>query len=903
MLRTTISDGWKRNQASPSLSQKSQSIVLKNRQFSTPVRFLGASRILSLAVLIGLCCQAPTLQAQISTWVNTSNTNAWFELDSNWNPSLTTDVAIFNAPGTYQVWWNSNTASSVPGVNSLKVFGGDVTFVNQDENLQHQFTIGAPNIDDFTVSGSLTVRGLHLRVQNGGFVTGASGILTLDGAHSAGTRMSALGSPFEVNSLGSVNVVSGAVFDSNHTLLRGGTGTVTGPNSQWNTANDLQIGDSTSLAVPQTFTMSVTSGGLVTSSMGFIGTGGGTGIMNLRDSGSRWNNTGEIAIGNFGGSGFSIGTGILNIENGAIVTSGSGTIGKTATSNGAVTVTGIGSRWNNSTTLTVGQSGDGTLTVQQGGVVASMIGVVNTGIATVRDAGSQWNNSHELNVGADPNPSTPQLNILQGGIVTSANSHIGRSAATRGEVTVAGPGSQFRSVSTLNVGTDGDGTLFVSSGGNVSSIDSYIAQGNLSRGTVTVTGAGSVWENQGNLTFGAGVGTLFVESGGSVISYGTTSIGTNASVILNGGRFEFGTMNLAGLNRISGTSGSLAGTINHSGYTNVASLTEFQGSSLDMTDVSLWNSGGLYGDASLGCSLVNRAGGVVQTVGSERMRFAGGGTNAGQMNIFGGQISFGMNVFNTSIGEINNFGNSMVAREIWNAAGGLIAGRGQFVAQNGWTNQGIMAFSGGITDLLGDVVNLSGGKIVTSGNATTTFYGDVVHNGSEIRTAAGSETVFFGAVSGAGPFTGTGTVFMEGDLRPGNSPNVVNFGGDLVFSDSATLMIELGGEGLGEFDQLLVNGDLFLDNSQLVVSLWDGFQLGSGMSFLFADVGGTLTGQFAGLSEGALVGNFGGTDLFITYHGIGGNSGVSLFTAVPEPSSAVIVGAMGGLLLLRRRRS
>lgn len=34
--------------------------------------------------------------------------------------------------------------------------------------------------------------------------------------------------------------------------------------------------------------------------------------------------------------------------------------------------------------------------------------------------------------------------------------------------------------------------------------------------------------------------------------------------------------------------------------------------------------------------------------------------------------------------------------------------------------------------------------------------------------------------------------------------------------------------------------------------------------------------------------NFGGQDLFITYNGFGGNRGVGLFTAVPEPSSGVL---------------
>jgi hypothetical protein len=58
----------------------------------------------------------------------------------------------------------------------------------------------------------------------------------------------------------------------------------------------------------------------------------------------------------------------------------------------------------------------------------------------------------------------------------------------------------------------------------------------------------------------------------------------------------------------------------------------------------------------------------------------------------------------------------------------------------------------------------------------------------------------------------------------------------------------------------------------LDVKLIDGFELHRGNMFEFLRVGGTLTGQYDGLDEGALVGNFGGEDLFITYTAGDGNS-------------------------------
>ena len=156
----------------------------------------------------------------------------------------------------------------------------------------------------------------------------------------------------------------------------------------------------------------------------------------------------------------------------------------------------------------------------------------------------------------------------------------------------------------------------------------------------------------------------------------------------------------------------------------------------------------------------------------------------------------------------------MVGGTANNQAGGFIGGRGEFIANGGWTNQGVMAFSAGTADILGDVVNDTGGQIVTSGGATTTIFDDVEHNGDEIRTSSDSRTVIFGQASGAGPYTGDGTVYFEGDLRPGNSPSTVSFDGAIVLSTTSTTQIELGGLTAGaQYDQLDVAGTVDLDGT------------------------------------------------------------------------------------------
>ena len=98
------------------------------------------------------------------------------------------------------------------------------------------------------------------------------------------------------------------------------------------------------------------------------------------------------------------------------------------------------------------------------------------------------------------------------------------------------------------------------------------------------------------------------------------------------------------------------------------------------------------------------------------------------------------------------------------------------------------------------------------------------------------------------------------------------------------LKIELGGTDNSDpnnlqFDQLLVANNAAL-GGELDVSLIIPFALSPQQSFEIIDVGGSLTGTFSGLAEGGFVGNYGGTNLLITYLGGDGND-VTLLSAMP----------------------
>jgi hypothetical protein len=205
-----------------------------------------------------------------------------------------------------------------------------------------------------------------------------------------------------------------------------------------------------------------------------------------------------------------------------------------------------------------------------------------------------------------------------------------------------------------------------------------------------------------------------------------------------------------------------------------------------------------------------------------------------------------------------------------------------------------MAFSGGTMDVRGDVTVAAGGRVATSGaGSVTTFFDDVVHNGTEIFTGAGTSTVVFGGLSGAGPFTGTGTVYSNGDLRPGSSPGAISFGGDLVLGDVGSLTMEIAGRTSGtQHDHLDVAGK-FTAGGDLTLTLLSGFVPVPGDAFDLLDTT-TFAGGFSTIHTPVLPD--GSAWDFSAFESTG-----VVMVVVPEPSTAVLMLAGAGLLAARRR--
>lgn len=258
-------------------------------------------------------------------------------------------------------------------------------------------------------------------------------------------------------------------------------------------------------------------------------------------------------------------------------------------------------------------------------------------------------------------------------------------------------------------------------------------------------------------------------------------------------------------------------------------LTEMQGGTLTAwSDVA--NSGTLRGDGLVDGTVFNA--GEVRAATGERLMLWGL-DNAAMVDVFGGEFEVIAPALNDGTGEIN-CRNALLRFD------------------SGLSNEGLLAFSFGTSDVFGLVENTGASRVIVSGQSNATFWDEVLIGGADFRISGGSTAVFLGDVSGPGFITGTGSSLFEATYSPGDSPASVSIGGDVTFSFSSVLLMELGGTVLGtEHDHLDIGGTLDLQGGTLRVDLIDGFVPSAGDRFDLFEFG-ALLGTFGSLDLSAL---------------------------------------------------
>jgi hypothetical protein len=135
-------------------------------------------------------------------------------------------------------------------------------------------------------------------------------------------------------------------------------------------------------------------------------------------------------------------------------------------------------------------------------------------------------------------------------------------------------------------------------------------------------------------------------------------------------------------------------------------------------------------------------------------------------------------------------------------------------------------------------------------------------------------------------------VASGGTLSPGNSPGILTTK-DLTLAAGAILKEEIGGTGLGQFDQTKVVGAVALNGATLNLASYGSFMSARGDQFVFIDNDGTdaVQGTFAGLSEGTSVA-LGNHSYRISYHGGDGNDVALTDVTLPDAATLALFGKL-----------
>ena len=198
-------------------------------------------------------------------------------------------------------------------------------------------------------------------------------------------------------------------------------------------------------------------------------------------------------------------------------------------------------------------------------------------------------------------------------------------------------------------------------------------------------------------------------------------------------------------------------------------------------------------------------------------------------------------------------------------------------------NPGTLILDSGTLEVAGGDLTIATGEIVdvTSGMTVTVTDGALnIADGGEFNSINATLQLNDG-ITNSGALNLINTDVLGSVVSAVGSGSTLvgtnSVSGDYAMSDGDSLLIDLGGTAVDEFDTLSIGGDGTL-NGSLSVSLDPSFSLTVGDAFEIVNIDGSQSGMFAGLTDGALVGNFGGVDLFIDYDGGDGND-VVLFTA------------------------
>ncbi|MDD5072606.1 MAG: autotransporter domain-containing protein [Candidatus Omnitrophica bacterium] len=645
---------------------------------------------------------------------------------------LATSEGAITVTGTDSTWTNNvDIFVGNHGTGSLTISDGGLvsdTWGNIGGEAGSTGTVTVTGIDSFGNHSTWT--------NSGGMLVGNSGTGTLTISDGGTVDCTAL--TVGNNDSGELHITNGGAMSNTYADIGyndDGTVTVDGSTSTWTNSSEVNIGKA------HTGTLTVTSGGTVTSTKGYIGKDAtGDGIATVDDPNSKWTCSEELIVADNG-------TGELHITNGGEVSNTWANVGNNAV--GHVYVEDANSKWTNSGDVNVGQAAIGTLEISNSGTVSSSNGYIGKdaagdGTVTVEDADSKWTITDNLVVGTN---GEAELTIQNGGEVSDATSWVGANAGSSGIATVTGANSKWTHSDDLYVGSGATGSLTISDGGLVSDATGNVSGYAGGNGTVKVTGADSTWTNTDTNGLyvgrtqngGAATGDLTISDGGTVNvagGAGTTTIGSDVG--------STGTLNIG--------EGGAAGALN---------TAEVNGGDGGAT-VKFNHTDAAYAFAPLLTGSLN-----VQHTGSGTTTLSGNNTYTGVTTISGGTVS---------VATIRNGGEASNLGAATNAAANLVLDGGtlRYTGLDASTDRNVTINAAKTTliDITVNTLTMTGGDTGLGGNGavTKTGAGTLVLKGAFTNT--GLTTITAGTLQLGDGFSGASNILNNATLSFNRTTNL-----------------------------------------------------------------------------------------------------------------------------------
>lgn len=284
---------------------------------------------------------------------------------------------------------------------------------------------------------------------------------------------------------------------------------------------------------------------------------GASGLLNISGAGSTISMpTNGIGIGDYG-------VGVLNLSNGASITTNGGIgLGYEVGAHGTLNIDNAS--YITQSNLYLGGRGAGQLSLANGGLLRTINGFVGfeatgDGSATVDGPGSRWEATGYVTVGSY---GQGQLAIRNGGtVIADLGLYAGTQIGSTGMVQITGPGSQWRTTASAEIGSFGQGALTLADGGTLWVGNTLtIAARAGSTGTLNIGAAagdaaaapGTI-ANVGTVNFGAGTGTFNFNHTGSNYTFNPNFVGTGTinhlagtTTLVNNSQLFNGTLNVTG---------------------------------------------------------------------------------------------------------------------------------------------------------------------------------------------------------------------------------------------------------------------------------------------------------------------------------------------------------------------